>query len=173
MELVGKSVGLLLALLRSLHGGAHHHRHLLLLRLHIDAPRGRTDTLQLNLLLRLGREHLLHLQFLLSFLLLDRVELRVHVAEICIESLVVLNLRLTADLLTHLAVPALRNHLGLPNVARPCLLRSLLNTVAHQHVLVGLLLELSALVGDLLHLRKDAETLVAIQCCVLDLRLER
>lgn len=101
----------------------------------------------------MSREHLLHLHFLLPFFLLDRVELRVHVAEIRIKRLVVLNMRLTAALLAHLAVPALRNHLRLPNVARPCLLRSLLDAIAHQHVLVGLLFKLSALVRDLLHLR--------------------
>jgi len=78
------------------------------------------------------------LVFFHAIFLSNILQLVVNITELLIESLVVLDLCLARDVVSHLSVPRFSNDLSLTNVATTGHLSSLLRAIAHKHARVSL-----------------------------------
>jgi hypothetical protein len=92
--------------------------------------------------------------------LLDHI---VYIIEIAVVVTIVSNLLLIIDIRTHPAVPRLRDHLSLHHLALLGQLRALLNGVSRKDLIVSILFKFVSVVGDLLLVGDDADTLAAVE----------
>jgi hypothetical protein len=96
----------------------------------------------------------------------------VDIIEIAVVVTIVGNLLLVIDIRTHPAVPRLRDHLSLHHLALLGQLRALLNGVSRKDLIVSILFKFISVIGDLLLVGDDADTLAAVEGRVSDLGLE-
>jgi hypothetical protein len=96
----------------------------------------------------------------------------VYIVEIAVIVAIVSNLLLIIDICTHPAVPRLRDHLRLHHLALLGQLRALLYGVSRKDLIVSILFKFVSVVGDLLLVGDDADTLAAVEGRVSDLGLE-
>jgi hypothetical protein len=96
----------------------------------------------------------------------------VYIIEIAVIVAIVSNLLLVIDICTHPTVPRLCNHLRLHHLALLRQLRALLNGVSRKDLIVSILFKFVSVVGDLLLVGDDADTLAAVEGRVSDLGLE-
>jgi hypothetical protein len=96
----------------------------------------------------------------------------VYIIEVAVIVAIVSNLLLIIDIRTHPAVPRLRDHLRLHHLALLRQLRALLYGVSRKDLIVSILFKFVSIVGDLLLVGDDADTLAAVEGRVSDLGLE-